>query len=323
MKKVLVIVGPTAVGKSTLGVELAHIFNGEIISGDSMQVYRGLDIGTAKITKEEQRGIPHYLLDIKNVDEAYSVSDFQHDARKLIDEITSKGKLPIIVGGTGLYHKAAIYDYDFSSSPSNDRSILDKYKDYSNEELYEELSKIDQESAKILHPNNRRRVLRAIEIYYTSGKTKSEIIATQEHKPLYDTLFIGLDMDRDELYTRINQRVELQIKQGLLDEVKRIHELNNDKITAVQSIGYKEIIPYLEGKVTLDEAVEELKKVTRRYAKRQYTWFKHQLDVRWVKSNPENFYKTINEAIKIVKEYFKIWVMIKDLLEMNYYLVRM
>lgn len=306
MKKVLVIVGPTAVGKSTLGVELALHFNGEIISGDSMQVYKGLDIGTAKITKEEQKGVPHHLLDIRNVDEKYSVSDFQHDCRLLIDEITSKNKLPIIVGGTGLYHKAAIYDYDFSMSPSYNPKQMEKYQDYSNEELYEELVKIDPESAKILHPNNRRRVLRALEIYYSSGKTKSEIIASQEHKPLYNALFIGLYMDREQLYERINQRVEQQIEQGLIEETKRIYELKNEKITAVQSIGYKELIPYLEGKVTLEEALEELKKVTRRYAKRQFTWFRNQVDVKWVKSNPENFNETIKESSRIVREYFKL-----------------
>jgi tRNA dimethylallyltransferase len=302
MEKVIVIVGPTAVGKSKLGVEIAKRFNGEIISGDSMQIYKGLDIGTAKISKKEMKGIVHHLIDIIDVSDSYSVSSFQHDCRQLINDITSRGKLPIIVGGTGLYHKAALYDYDFTSAASSDFGLMQKYESYTNEELYEELKSIDEESAKILHPNNRRRVLRALEIYYTSGKTKSEIISAQQHKPLYNILFIGLNLDRELLYKRIEDRVDEQIKQGLEEEARSLYNLHNDKVTAIQSIGYKEFIPYFEGKCSLDDVIYEIKKATKRYAKRQLTWFNHQVSVKWFTSNLANFNTTVDEVENYIKE---------------------
>ena len=283
-EKLLVLIGPTAVGKTKLSIELAQSFNGEIISGDSMQVYRGMDIGTAKITPAEMAGTPHHLIDIKNPDEPFSVKEFQELVREKIAEIASRGKLPMIVGGTGLYIQSVIYDYQFSEAPSDSkfRTELEQRvaKGYS-EDLYQELQKIDPTSAEKIHPNNVRRVIRALEIYHCTGKTMSDYQQHQELGHLFDTCLIGLTMDRDQLYERINLRVKLMMEEGLVDEVKALHIAGLRNCQSIQAIGYKELYDFLDGKVTIDEAVESLKQNSRHYAKRQLTWFRNKMNVEW------------------------------------------
>lgn len=298
MEKVIVVVGPTGVGKTKMGVALAKHFNGEVISGDSMQIYKTMDIGTAKVTNEEMDGIVHHLIDIKDPTENYSVKDFQDEVRLKIKEITSRGKLPIIVGGTGLYIKAALYDYEFGESQIDHQEYVEKYHNYSNEELYSLLMKIDKNSAKELHPNNRQRVLRAIAIYESTGIRKSETLARQNHELVYDARFIGLTLEREVLYERINQRVDSMMKQGLLQEIDDLMKKNySNNLQSMKAIGYKEWFNYYKGIQTLDETLELIKKNSRNYAKRQYTWFNNQTPVKWFEVNLEDFNQTIKAVI--------------------------
>ncbi len=307
MQKILVIVGPTGVGKTKLSIALAKEFDYEIISGDSMQIYKGMDIGTAKVTKEEMKGIVHHLINIKEVNESYSCADFQTEVRKKITEILEKGKKVMIVGGTGLYLRSCLYDYTFSEEVERNTEIIDKYAQLSNEELYQHLTQIDEESAKILHPNNRRRVLRAIEIYEKSGKTKSENLSNQTHKLLYDALILGLDLNRETLHKRQDARVDKMIEDGLENEVRNLYEVDGFlQGTASKAIGYKEFFPYFLGKITLDEVIKDIKIHTHQYTKRQYTWFRNQMDVNWINVNVENFDQTINEAKGLVNEWLKL-----------------
>lgn len=305
MKQVLVIVGPTGVGKTKLSIALAKEYGYEIISGDSMQIYKGMDIGTAKVTKEEMDGVVHHLIDVKNIDENYSCADYQYEVRKKIDEILERGKKALIVGGTGLYLRSCLYDYTFTKE-ENDDSISEKYKDYTNEELYDYLSKIDKEAARILHPNNRRRVLRAIEIYEKSGVTKSENINKQEHKLIYDALILGLDLERKALHERQNKRVDQMIDEGLEEEVRNLYNQKGFlEGTASKAIGYKEFFPYFENQITINEVIDSIKIHTHQYAKRQYTWFRNQMNVNWIVVNLEDFNKTIEDAKKIVNNWLK------------------
>ena len=298
MEKVIVVVGPTGVGKTRMGVALAKHFNGEVISGDSMQIYKTMDIGTAKVTDDEMEGIVHHLIDVKEPTESYSVKDFQDEVRLKIKEIISRGKLPIIVGGTGLYIKAALYDYEFSESQTNHQEYVEKYHNYSNEELYSLLMKIDKNSAKELHPNNRQRVLRAIAIYESTGIRKSETLARQNHELVYDARFIGLTLEREVLYERINQRVDLMMKQGLLQEIDDLMKKKySNNLQSMKAIGYKEWFNYYKGIQTLDETLELIKKNSRNYAKRQYTWFNNQTPVKWFEVNLEDFNQTIKAVI--------------------------
>lgn len=298
MEKVIVVVGPTGVGKTRMGVALAKYFNGEVISGDSMQIYKTMDIGTAKVTSEEMEGIVHHLIDIKDPTENYSVKDFQDEVRLKIKEITSRGKLPIIVGGTGLYIKAALYDYEFGESQMDHQEYIDKYRAYSNKELYDLLNKIDETSAKELHPNNRQRVLRAIAIYESTGIKKSETLAKQNHELVYDAKFIGLTLEREALYERINQRVDLMMEQGLLQEIDALMKKNySNNLQSMKAIGYKEWFDYYKGIQTLEETLELIKKNSRNYAKRQYTWFNNQIPVKWFNVNLEDFNQTIKTVI--------------------------
>ena len=298
MEKVIVVVGPTGVGKTRMGVALAKYFNGEVISGDSMQIYKAMDIGTAKVTSEEMKGVVHHLIDIKDPTENYSVKDFQDEVRLKIKEITSRGKLPIIVGGTGLYIKAALYDYEFGESQMDHQEYIDKYQAYSNKELYDLLNKIVETSAKELHPNNRQRVLRAIAIYESTGIKKSETLAKQNHELVYDAEFIGLTLEREALYERINQRVDLMMEQGLLQEIDGLMKKNYSKnLQSMKAIGYKEWFDYYQGTQTLEETLELIKKNSRNYAKRQYTWFNNQIPVKWFNVNLENFDQTIKTVI--------------------------
>lgn len=302
MEKVIVVIGPTSVGKTKMGVALAKKLNGEVISGDSMQVYRQMDIGTAKVTIEEMEGVTHHCIDILDPKDQYSVHDFQQTVRKQITEITNRGHVPIIVGGTGLYIKAALYDYTFSEMENNHDEINKKYRDYTNEQLYNHLKQIDEESAKILHFNNRRRVLRAIEIYEQTGQKKSEMINEQEHICLYDAYFVGLTLPRELLYERINLRVDLMMKNGLQGEMESLIKQGLTRENqSMKAIGYKEWFDYFEGKCDLNEVSENIKKHSRQYAKRQYTWFKNQFDVHWYDICLENFSKTIEEVSRDLK----------------------
>ncbi|MFJ7729252.1 tRNA (adenosine(37)-N6)-dimethylallyltransferase MiaA [Neobacillus sp. NPDC097160] len=304
-QKLLVIIGPTAVGKTKLSIEMAKRYNGEIISGDSMQIYRGMDIGTAKITEKEMEGIPHHLIDIKEPSENFSVAEFQHLVRDRINEIAKKEKLPIIVGGTGLYIQSVIYDYQFSDVPGDVSFRLkleERVKEIGNEALYKELIEVDPESAAQIHPNNVRRVIRALEIFHLTGKTMKDYQSTQQPDLLYNTALIGLTMERVNLYQRINSRVDIMMNEGLLAEVKGLYEQGIRDCQSIQAIGYKEIYDYIDGRVTLDEAVEILKQNSRRYAKRQLTWFRNKMDVQWFDmTDVNNFSKKIAEISHYVE----------------------
>ncbi len=299
---VLCIVGPTAVGKTKMSIELAKQLNGEIISGDSMQIYRGMDIGTAKATMDERQGIPHHLIDEKNPDEPYSVAAFQQTVRAKMEEIKSRGKLPIIVGGTGLYIKSVLYDYEFAGESESKEVDEAKYGHLSNEELHAKLAAVDEAGAKDIHPNNRKRVIRALEIYETSGVKKSEMIEKQEHKMIYDACLIGLTDDRTVLYDRINKRVDVMYETGLVEEVKALFDEGIPaESQSIRAIGYKELYDYFKGFISLEESKELIKRNSRRYAKRQYTWFNNQMDVTWFKVDVQHFDKTVQEVLTYVQ----------------------
>ncbi|MGG0459461.1 tRNA (adenosine(37)-N6)-dimethylallyltransferase MiaA [Bacillus mycoides] len=283
-EKVAVIIGPTAVGKTKLSIDLAKALNGEIISGDSMQIYHTMDIGTAKVTTDEMDGIPHYMIDIKDPEDSFSVAEFQERVRKCIREITERGKLPIIVGGTGLYIQSVLFDYQFTDEAGDatyreqmEKLALERGVEY----IHKKLQEVDPESAERIHANNVRRVIRALEIFHTTGEKMSNQLEKQENELLYDVSLIGLTMDREMLYDRINLRVNLMIEQGLLEEVKGLHERGVRDCQSIQAIGYKEIYDYFENRVSLEEAVSQLKTNSRRYAKRQLTWFRNKMDVAW------------------------------------------
>ena len=299
MTRVIVVIGPTSVGKTKMGVELAKAMNGEVISGDSMQIYKGMDIGTAKVTEQEMSGIDHHCINILEPTDEYSVKDFQDAVRFQIDDITRRGKLPIIVGGTGLYIKAALYDYEFSETKDNHEIFRDKYKDYDNEQLYQHLINIDEKSALELHPHNRQRVLRAIEIFEETGQKKSDIEALQQHVCLYDAYFVGLTIERELLYNRINQRVDAMKEQGLEKEVTDLYYQGLERSNqSMKAIGYKEWFDYFEGIIDKETVYENIKKHSRQYAKRQYTWFKNQFDVHWYNVQIDNFEKTVHDVLK-------------------------
>ena len=271
---IYVIVGPTASGKSKLAISLAKHLNAEIVNADAFQVYKELNIGTAKITKQEQENIPHHLLSYVSIDTDYSVAVYQKDFRHVVDNLLKEGKDVVVVGGTGLYIRASLLDYTFDETEKIDMS---KYEAMDNDTLYNELLKVDKESAAKIHKNNRKRVLRALEIYLTSGETKSDIESKQEHKYIYDNVKIyNIDVDREVLYENINKRVDTMFDNGLVNEVKEILKNHSKNLKALEAIGYKEVISYLDNKLTLEECKELIKKNTRNYAKRQVTFFKHQ-----------------------------------------------
>lgn len=307
-EKLLVLIGPTAVGKTKLSILLAKVFDGEIISGDSMQIYKGMDIGTAKITREEMEGIPHHLIDIRRPDESFSVAEFQKLVREKIIEISSRGKLPMIVGGTGLYIQSVIMDYQFQEMPSDEefrRGLEEKAERVGKEALFEELKAADPASAAILHPNNLRRVIRALEVFHCTGKRMSELQEQQTNELLYETALIGLTMEREQLYERINLRVDEMLKTGLLKEARGLYQSGLKGSQAVQAIGYKELFEYFDGNINFEEAVEQLKQNSRRYAKRQLTWFRNKMDVEWFDmtnvKQPDEFHKKFKEISKYVE----------------------
>lgn len=290
--KIICIVGPTGVGKTKLSIELAKRFNGEVINADSTQVYKKLDIATAKVTEEEKENIPHHLFDIKDITEDYTVFDYQKDARNCIEDILKRKKTPIIVGGTGLYVKALLYDYKFKEG-----NIKGNYNNLTNEELYKKVLEINPNTN--IHINNRKRLERYLDYYNNTGEV---IENNKTDKLLYDTMFIGLTTNRETLYDRINKRVDIMVENGLLEESKKIYESNIRTKAITTPIGYKELFPYFEGSKTLEECLNIIKQNSRRYAKRQYTWFNNQMNVNWFNVNFDNFNETITEISKFIEK---------------------
>ncbi len=308
MQKLLVIVGPTAVGKTEISIQLAQKLNGEIISADSMQIYRGMDIGTAKPTLAEQAGIPHHMLDIVDPGKPFSVADYQTLARQKIEEITARGRMPVLAGGTGLYVRAVIDPYNFIPADT-DWDLRARLKRQAEEAglaaLYQWLSEIDPVAAERIHANDERRIIRALEVYQTTGQPLSFWEQqTDKQKPLYDLIMIGINRPRAELYQRINQRVDLMLEQGLLAEAQDLMAQGLDEnFIASQAIGYKEFFAYLHGEESLAEATEKLKQSTRRYAKRQLTWFRADKRVQWLELGKERTaVELINEILQIVAD---------------------
>lgn len=292
MEKIIVITGPTGVGKTKLSVSLAKKLNAEIINADSMQIYKDLNIGTAKITEEEKEGIPHHLFDIKNVNEDYSIYDYQIDARNKIKDITSRNKRIIFVGGTGLYIKSALYDYKL-----NKENINDNYDNLSCEELYNELIKLDKNI--VIDKNNKRRLIRALNYYKENNKSIND---NKTNKLLYDVIVIGLTTSRDKLYSIINSRVDRMIDNGLIDEVKYFYDNNVFTKPLINGIGYKELYKYFNNEISLEESIDLIKKNSRHYAKRQYTFFNNQMNVKWFNVDFDNFNNTINDVYNYIKE---------------------
>ncbi len=287
---IIVIVGPTGVGKTKVSVQLAKKLNGEIINADSMQVYKGLDIGTAKIKEEEKEGIPHHLFDIANVEDMYTIYDYQKDCRKVIEDIKKRGKTPIIVGGSGLYIRAALYDYQFSYEEEKK-----DYSKFTNEELLAKCKKIDENCD--IHVNNRKR----LERFLDKALNKSEI--AKDSKPLYKYTMIGLTTDRANLYNIINKRVDKMIEEGLIDEVKHFFDKQIHSKSILTGIGYKELYSYFEKKVEKEEAIEEIRKNSRHLAKRQYTFFNNQFkNINWFYTNYEDINITINEVLNFLSD---------------------
>lgn len=283
-EKLVVIIGPTAVGKTQLSLDLAQQFNGEIISGDSMQVYRGMDIGTAKAEPAELALVPHHLIDIKNPDEEYSVALFQESATRLITEINQRERLPFIVGGTGLYIESVTHRFQFSQAAQDPelRERLQRLADAEGvEALHARLADVDPITAQRLHPNDVKRVIRALEIYESTGYKMSDFQLRAQHSP-YDLVMIGLTMERAVLYERINRRVELMIEEGLVEEVRGLLDKGYDaSMVSMQGLGYKELIPYLYGEITLEKAINDIQQRTRHFAKRQLSWFRRIPEVQW------------------------------------------
>lgn len=284
---ILVITGPTGVGKTKLSLELARKYNAEIINADSMQIYKGLNIGTAKV--ENKMNIKHHLLDIVNIDEYYSVYNYQIDGRKILNDLINRNKNVIIVGGTGLYISALLYDYKF-----NKESINNNYDDLTNEEIYNKIMEIDSNTK--THINNRQRLVREL------NRLLNKNSSNQGSKLLYDTIFIGLTTSRENLYNIIDKRVDKMIEAGLLDEVKQLHSSNIRNRSIMTAIGYKELYQYFDGIISLEESIDLIKKNTRHYAKRQYTWFKNKMNITWFNVDFDKFDNTINEVNKYIEE---------------------
>lgn len=301
--KIICVVGATASGKTDLAVKLAKAVDGEIISADSMQVYKNMPIATAVATKEEQDGVPHHLVEFLDADQTFSVADFVECAKVLIDEITARGRVPIVAGGTGLFVDSLVKNISFSQVGSN-AEIRNELAEKSNEELFEKLLELDPKSAEDIHPNNRKRVIRALELCM-SGTSKTE---QNENSMLidspYDALYIGIGyQDRQKLYDRINKRVDLMLEAGLENEARQM--LGKQGLTARQAIGHKELQPYIDGNITLDEAVEGLKRETRRYAKRQLTWFRRNENINWLYADEMSRDELVEKAVDLAKNHLK------------------
>lgn len=292
---ILVITGPTGVGKTKLSISLAKRYNAEIINGDSVQIYKGLNIGSAKVTEEEKEGIVHHLLDIREVTEEYTLYDYQRDARQCIEKILKKGKNVIIVGGTGLYIKSVLYDYNLSF----EENINDNYDGISTDLLYNQLVALDGDVKVDRH--NRRRIIRAIDYYKANNKSIS--LNKNGNKLLYKAIFIGLTLDnRDVLYGRINQRVDEMVKKGLVSEVKSFYDNDIRSRILMSAIGYKELYRYFDGEISYEDAISLIKRNSRRYAKRQYTFFNNQFDIKWFSVRLDNFDSTVLEVVDYIEK---------------------
>ena len=300
--KVVVIVGPTASGKTALSIELAKKINGEIISSDSMQIYKDMDIGTAKVTKEEAEGIKHYLVDCVSPDERYTVSDFKKDAENAIEEILAKGKTPIVVGGTGLYVNSLIYGIEYQEMNFDEDYRNELMKKAETESglkgIWETANKIDPEAMLKISPNDKKRIIRVLEIFKATGKTKTEQeILSRQNGVKYDYKVFGITMERGKLYSRINLRVDLMIEKGLEEEVRNLVNKYTKFPTAMQGLGYKEVVEYLNKEISKEEMIEKIKQETRRYAKRQLTWFRKNKETVWL-----NGLEVIQNNIDIILE---------------------
>ena len=283
-QKILVILGPTAVGKTTLSLDLAQSLHGEIISADSMQVYRGMDIGTAKPSMEERQRVVHHLLDVVDPDQPFNVADYVSLAEQVLLQLRQQERVPLLSGGTGLYMDALLKGFLFpdASADLDMRAKLEAEAERDPLSVYSQLEQVDPRSAQKLHPNDLRRIVRALEVYFRTGKPISELQDKKEESTRpYQPLYIGLFRDREELYARVNHRVDQMIKEGLVEEVQALLEAYPEQPTALQALGYKEIAHYLQGNMTLVEATERLKRDTRRYAKRQLSWFKRNKEIHW------------------------------------------
>lgn len=285
--KVIIIAGPTASGKTALSIEVAKKVNGEIISSDSMQIYKEMDIGTAKVTEDEMQGIKHYLVDFVSPEQRYTVSNFKHDAENAIEEILSKGKTPIIVGGTGLYINSLIYGIEYPEMNFDEEYRNELMKIAETEEglksLYNKAMEIDSEAMKIISENDKKRIIRVLEIYKATGKNKTENeILSRQNEVKYDYKVFALNMDREKLYDRINYRVDKMLEQGLIEEVKNLVSKYDRFTTSMQAIGYKEVQEFLNNEIPYDEMVEKIKQGSRNYAKRQLTWFRKNKEIVWL-----------------------------------------
>lgn len=309
MNKIVVIVGPTASGKTSLSVELAKKFNGEIISADSMQVYRGMDIGTAKVTNEEKQGITHHLIDILDPSEEFSLADYLDHVKKAVNDILSRGKTPFLVGGTGLYVSSFTDNIKLSPSKADPeyRAFLNDFAGKNGTWALKELLRpVDPESYAKLFDNDVKRISRALEIYRDTGKTVEEYNKESRQDPEFEFLKFGLTCaNRDFLYERINNRVDIMMEQGLLDEVKRISSLNRSG-TACQAIGYRQFDDYFKGNISLEQAIELVKQESRRYAKRQLTWFKRDKDIIWHNIDENNSEEIMNSCSKHMEKFLKV-----------------
>ena len=290
----IILTGPTAVGKTTTSIELAKRIGGEIVSADSMQVYKHMDIGSAKIKPSEMSGIPHYLIDVLDPREEFNVVRFKEMALQALEEIYAKGKIPIVVGGTGFYIQALLYDIDFTENTEDSnyrRELEDTLKIHGNTFLHERLKEVDPEAALEIHPNNIKRVIRALEFYHSSGQQISQHNEKERQKESpYNFLYFVLNDNRALLYERINKRVNQMIEQGLVEEVIQLKNMGLAKdMVSMQGLGYKEILAYLEGETTLEEAITLLKRDTRHFAKRQLTWFRREKDVIWINKDEANY----------------------------------
>ena len=302
--KVIVICGPTASGKTKLSVELAKKIDGEIICCDSMQIYKDMNIGTAKVTKEEMQGIKHYLVDFVLPDQRYSVADYKKDATKAIQEVLSKEKVPIIVGGTGLYVDSLIYNIDYPEIKTDleYRKKLEKVADEEGlEKLYEMAKKIDERATLAISSNDRKRIIRILEIYHSTGKTKTEQeIESRKNEVPYNYLVFAINMDKEKVHERINKRVDIMIKDGLIEEVKGLLEKYKQFPTAMQGLGYKEVVEYINGSISKQEMIDKIKNDTRKYAKRQLTWFRKNKQTIWLNGLDE-----LQNNLKIILEEYK------------------
>lgn len=303
-KKVIVIAGPTASGKTKLSIELAKRIGGEIISCDSMQIYKYMDIGTAKPTKEEMDNIPHHMIDVVLPDEQFSVAKYKKMAEEKIEEVLNRGNIPIVVGGTGLYVNSLIYNINFKQTKCDmeyREKLQQEAQKHGSKYLHEKLKDIDPESYKRIHENDTKRIIRALEVYeFTKETITKQTLDSRNEKPKYDYVIFGLNMDRQKLYERINKRVDIMLENGLVDEVKKIQKLGYENaFTSSKAIGYKEIFAWLNGKCTYKEAIDKLKMESRRYAKRQITWFKRIENIHWLDME-KDFDYVLDTVVKII-----------------------